>query len=153
MEALLEQAMDEGYVGFSTDALPFHFLSEDPNRLRKIPSQFGSYAELKRLTGVLRRRGRLWQATPPKDKPLAAIRNFLLTSGVVHGRTLKITAVAALDVASNRSIRRLALLITRTLNSRLLRGFFRFQALALPVFQPDFKSDQFHLVLKAKIFT
>ena len=44
MEALLEQAMAEGYVGLSTDALPFHFLSEDPNRKTKIPSQFGSMA-------------------------------------------------------------------------------------------------------------
>lgn len=132
MEALLERAMQEGYVGFSTDALPFHFLSEDPNREKRIPSQFGSYGELRRLTGVLRRHGRLWQATPAKDDPLAAFRNFLLTSGRLHGRPLKVTAVAALDVASNRNIRRLALLISHILNSRLVDGCFRFQALAAP---------------------
>jgi len=132
MEELLEQAMHEGYVGLSTDALPFHFLSEDPHRRQKIPSQFGSHDELRRLTGVLRRHDRLWQATPAKDDPAKAFRNFLLTSGRLYGRPLRITAVAALDVASNRSIRRLALLITRILNSRLIRGRFRFQALAAP---------------------
>ncbi len=132
MEELLEQAMHEGYVGLSTDALPFHFLSEDPNRRKKIPSQFGGHDELRRLTAVLRRHDRLWQATPAKDDPAKAFRNFLLTSGRLYGRPLRITAVAALDVASNRNIRRLALLITRILNSRIVRGHFRFQALAAP---------------------
>ncbi len=132
MEELLETAMAEGYAGFSTDALPFHFLSEDPNRRVKIPSQFGQYGELKRLTGVLRKHGRIWQATPPKDSPLAVIRNFLLTSGRLYGKPLKITAVAALDVAANTSIRRLALTLTKVFNSSLLNGKFRLQALAAP---------------------
>ncbi|MGJ3233046.1 MAG: N-acyl-D-amino-acid deacylase family protein [Oceanicaulis sp.] len=132
MEQLLEQAMEEGYPGFSTDALPFHFLSENPNRKVKIPSQFGGYGELKRLTNVLRRHDRLWQATPPKNSPLAVIRNFLLTSGRLYGKPLKITAVAALDVAANRSIRRLALTLTKVFNSKLLDGRFRLQALAAP---------------------
>lgn len=132
MEALLEQAVEEGYPGFSTDALPFHFLSEDPNRQVKIPSQFGQYAELKRLTAILRKHDRLWQATPPKDSPLAVIRNFLLTSGRLHGKPLKITAVAALDVAANKSIKRLALALSAIFNSPLVNGRFRLQALAAP---------------------
>lgn len=132
MEALLEQAMQEGYVGFSTDSLPFHFLAEDPNRRVKIPSQFGQYKELKRLTSVLRRHDRIWQATPPKDKPLAVFRNFLLTSGALFGKPLKVTAVAAMDVAANASLKRLALLLTNLFNSPLVRGHFRFQALAAP---------------------
>ena len=132
MEALLEQAMDEGYPGFSTDALPFHFLSEDPNRKVKIPSQFGQHRELKRLTAILRRRDRIWQATPPKDSPLAVIRNFLLTSGRLYGKPLKVTAVAALDVAANKSIKRLALALSKVFNSRLVDGRFRLQALAAP---------------------
>ena len=132
MEALLEQAMDEGYPGFSTDALPFHFLSEDPNRKVKIPSQFGQHRELKRLTAILRRRDRIWQATPPKDSPLAVIRNFLLTSGRFYGKPLKVTAVAALDVAANKSIKRLALALSKVFNSRLVDGRFRLQALAAP---------------------
>ncbi|HCR67186.1 MAG TPA: N-acyl-D-glutamate deacylase [Oceanicaulis sp.] len=132
MEDLLEQAVTEGYVGFSTDSLPFHFLSEDPNRRVKIPSQFGQYKELKRLTAILRRNDRIWQATPPKDKPLAVFRNFLLTSGRLYGRPLKVTAVAALDVAANRSLKKLAMILSHLFNSPLLKGHFRFQALAAP---------------------
>lgn len=132
MAALLELAMEEGYAGFSTDSLPFHFLSEDPNRRIKIPSQFGQYKELKRLTDILRAHDRIWQATPPKDSPPAVFRNFLLTSGRLYGKPLKITAVAAMDVASNRSLKRLAMILTRLFNSPLLKGHFRFQALPAP---------------------
>lgn len=132
MEALVEKGMREGYIGFSTDALPFHFLANAPNTQKQIPTQFAPYHELKRLTGVLRRWGRVWQATPPKDDKLAVFKNFLLTSGRLHGKPLKVTAVAAIDVTTNRSIIRLGLMLSRLLNSRLLRGLFRFQALAAP---------------------
>lgn len=132
MEALVEQGMREGYVGFSTDALPFHFLANAPNTHKQIPTQFAPFSELKRLTAVVRRWGRVWQATPPKDDKIAVFRNFLLTSGRLYGRALKTTAVAAIDVATNRSIVRLGLFLSRLLNSRLLKGMFRFQALSAP---------------------
>ncbi len=132
MEDLLRLAMREGYVGFSTDALPFHYLANDPNRRRKIPTQYGSYKELKQLTSVLREYDRVWQATPPKDSKLTVLRNFLLTSGRLHGRPLKLTAVAALDVIANRGLLKTIMVLTRLLNSRLLQGKFAIQALAAP---------------------
>ena len=132
MEQLVDKGMREGYVGFSTDALPFHFLANQPNTRKQIPTQFAPYSELKRLTGVVRRWGRLWQATPPKDSKLAIIRNFMLTSGRLFGRPLKVTAVAAMDFNTNRSLLKMALLLSRILNSKLIGGLFRFQALAAP---------------------
>lgn len=130
MEALVEKGMEEGYAGFSTDALPFHYLANSPNRALKIPTQYGSYSELKRLTAVVRRHGRVWQATPPKDSPLQVFRNFLLTSGRLHGRPLKLTAVAALDTVTNRGTAKLGMLLANVLNSRLVQGRFALQALA-----------------------
>jgi N-acyl-D-aspartate/D-glutamate deacylase len=132
MGALVEKGMREGYMGFSTDALPFHYMANTPNTHKQIPTQFAPYSELKFLTGFVRRWGRVWQATPPKDDKLAVFRNFLLTSGRLFGRPLKVTAVAAIDVHSDRRIVRMGLLLSRILNSRLLRGLFRFQALAAP---------------------
>lgn len=132
MEALVDQGMAEGYVGFSTDALPFHYLANEPNVRKQIPTQFAGYGELKRLTHVVRRWGRVWQATPAKDDKFAAIRTALLTSGRLFGRTLKVTAVAALDFRNDRRIRRIALLLARVLNSWLVRGHYRLQALAAP---------------------
>jgi N-acyl-D-aspartate/D-glutamate deacylase len=130
MERLLEKGMREGYAGFSSDGLPFHYLSNDPNRDRRIPSQYGGYTELKRLTDIVRRHGRVWQATPPTESPLKVFRTFLLTSGRLFGKPLKITAVAALDVRSNRNIIRSAHMLARLLNSKLLDGRFYLQSLA-----------------------
>jgi N-acyl-D-aspartate/D-glutamate deacylase len=132
MEALVDKGMAEGYVGFSTDALPFHYLANAPNVKKQIPTQFAGYDELKRLTQVVRNWGRVWQATPAKDDKFEAIRTALLTSGRLFGRTLKTTAVAALDFRNDRRIRRMALLLARVLNSWLVRGHYRLQALAAP---------------------
>ncbi len=130
MERLLEKGMREGYAGFSSDGLPFHYLSNDPNRDRRVPSQYAGYKELKRLTGIVRRHGRVWQATPPTESPLKVFRTFLLTSARLFGKPLKITAVAALDVRSNRNIIKSAYFLTRLLNSRLVNGRFYLQSLA-----------------------
>lgn len=132
MEQLVEKGMREGYVGFSTDALPFHYLANRPNTHKQIPTQFAPFSELKRLTQIVRNWGRVWQATPPKDDKLAVFRNFLLTSGRFYGRTLKVTAVAAIDVTTNRSLLKLGLLMSRLLNSKFIRGHFRLQALSAP---------------------
>ncbi len=130
MERLLEKGMEEGYAGFSSDALPFHYLSNDPNRDKRIPSQYAGFKELKKLTHIVRRFGRVWQATPPTENPLKVFRTFLLTSGRLYKKTLKITAVAALDVRSNRNIVRSAFMLSRILNSKILKGRFMLQSLA-----------------------
>ena len=132
MEAILEQAMTDGYAGFSTDMLPFHYLSNDPHREKRIPANHAPYSEVKRLTGVVRRHGRVWQATPEKDKPHNVIRWFMLSSGRFFGRPLKVTAVAALDVVTNRFLAKLGMVMTRIINSPLVNGRFRLQALAAP---------------------
>jgi N-acyl-D-aspartate/D-glutamate deacylase len=132
MGQLVEQGMREGYVGFSTDALPFHYLANAPHTHKQIPTQFAPYSELKFLTGIVRRWGRVWQATPPKDDKLAVIRNFLLTSGRLFGQPLKTTAVAAIDIHTDRRLVRMGLTLSRILNSWLVGGLFRFQALAAP---------------------
>ena len=132
MGALLEKGMQEGYIGFSTDGLPFHFLANRPNTHKQIPTQFASFEELKFLTGIVRRWQRVWQATPPKDDKKAVFRNFLLTSGRFHGQPLKVAAVAALDLHMNRMLLKMALFMSWVLNSRWVDGRFRLQALAAP---------------------
>ena len=124
--------MDAGYVGFSTDALPFHYLANDPNRQKKIPTQWTTHEELGRLVEVLRRHDRVWQATPPKDSPPETIRTFLHARGRGKQRPVRLTAVAALDVASNRGLLRLAKVLSRVMNSTAVGGHFRMQALAAP---------------------
>ena len=124
--------MQDGYAGFSTDMLPFHYLSNDPHREKRIPANHAPYSEVKRLTNIVRRHGRVWQATPEKDKPHNVIRWFMLSSGRFFGTPLKVTAVAALDVVTNRFLAKLGVLMTRIINSPLVNGQFRLQALAAP---------------------
>ncbi|MGQ0501026.1 MAG: N-acyl-D-amino-acid deacylase family protein [Panacagrimonas sp.] len=129
MGRLLEKGLTEGYIGFSTDGLPFHFLANAPNTQKQIPTQFASFRELEFLTGIVRRWDRLWQTTPAKDSPRTVFRNFLLTSARYYGKPLKVAAVAALDLHMNRLMVKVALLMTRILNSRWIGGRFRLQAL------------------------
>jgi N-acyl-D-aspartate/D-glutamate deacylase len=129
MKSVLRDALEQGYAGFSTDALPFHYLASAPNLQKKIPTQYAPFREIKALTQVTRELDRVWQATPPKDHPLQVIRTLLLTSGRLFGRPLRTTVVAALDVITNRMLVRLALVLTAVLNSRILRGRFALQSL------------------------
>ncbi len=125
----LRNGLQLGYAGFSTDALPFHYLANQPNCHKTIPTQFAKYEEIKQLTQVVREEGLLWQATPPKDSPIDVFKTFLLSSGRLHGKPLKTTVVAALDVASNRNLIKLTRVLTKVLNSGFLNGKFYMQAL------------------------
>lgn len=129
MQRRLREGLKMGYAGFSTDALPFHYLANQPNCHKTIPTQFAKYKEIKQLTQVVREEGLLWQATPPKDSPLNVLRMFLLSCARLHKKPLKTTVVAALDVSTNRNLVKLARLLSRLLNSKFLGGQFYMQAL------------------------
>ena len=129
MKDALGNALKLGYVGLSTDALPFHYLAAQPHCDKTIPTQFAQYQEIKALTEVVREQGATWQATPPKDSVIGTLKTFMLTSGRLHGRPLRTTVVAALDVANNWKLSRLAKILARLLNSSLIQGDFHMQAL------------------------
>lgn len=129
MQRRLREGLKMGYAGFSTDALPFHYLANQPNCHKTIPTQFAKYNEIKQLTQVVREESKLWQATPPKDSPANVLKMFLLSCGRLHGKPLKTTVVAALDVSTNRNLIKMARLLARVLNSKFLDGEFYMQAL------------------------
>jgi N-acyl-D-aspartate/D-glutamate deacylase len=132
MKGTLSDALKCGYVGFSTDALPVHFLAAQPHCEKAIPTQFAKYGELKALTQVVREQGSTWQATPPKDSVIDTLKTFLLTSGRLHGKPLRTTVVAALDVANNWKLSRMVKTLSNVLNSSLVQGEFHMQALGAP---------------------
>ena len=132
MKCTLSDALKCGYAGFSTDALPFHYLAAQPHCEKTIPTQFAKYGELKALAQVVREQGSTWQATPPKDSVIGTLKTFLLTSGRLHGKPLKTTVVAALDIANNWKLSRMAKTLSNVLNSSLVQGDFHMQALGAP---------------------
>lgn len=129
MEQLLGQAMDQGYLGMSTDGLPFHYLANEPHTDQRIPTQFASFGELKRLLKVVRSRNRVWQTTPIIENRAKAFGYFLLTSGRLFGKTLKTSALAAVEFALAPKTTRIFLNFATLVNSRLLKGNIHFQAL------------------------
>ena len=132
MKDSLREGLQQGYAGFSTDALPFHYLAAQPHCEKTIPTQFSKFPELKALTGVVREQGALWQATPPKDSVIGTLKTFLLTSGRLYGKPLRTTVVAALDITNNWRLARLTKMLARMLNSWLIKGDFHMQALGAP---------------------
>jgi N-acyl-D-aspartate/D-glutamate deacylase len=132
MAGILDEAMQEGYLGLSTDGLPLHFLANEPNLSKRIPTQYAQFAEYKRLTDVVRKHDRVWQMTPATDDGRLTARLFMLSSGRLYGKPLKVTALAAIDSANNRSNLSRGLLFSNLLNSNALQGKFRLQCLSAP---------------------
>jgi N-acyl-D-aspartate/D-glutamate deacylase len=129
METLLEQAMDQGYLGMSTDGLPFHYLANEPHTDQRIPTQFASFGEMKRLLKVVRNRDRVWQTTPILENRAKAFLYFLFTSGRLFGKTLKTSALSAVRFVLAPKASRAFLGFAALANSRLLKGNLHFQAL------------------------
>lgn len=129
METLLGQALDQGYMGMSTDGLPFHYLANEPHTDHRIPTQFASYGEMKRLLKVVRDRGRVWQTTPILENRAKALLYFLFTSGRLFGKTLKTSALSAVRFVLAPNASKAFLGFATLANSRLLKGNMHFQAL------------------------
>ena len=132
MVVILDKAMDAGYLGFSTDGLPLHFLANQPNTHKRIPTQYAPFDEYRRLTDVVRRHDRVWQMTPAPDKGQLTLKLMALTSGRLYGKPLKVTALAALESVNNRMQLWQAMTLTNVLNSAIFDGHLRMQSLAAP---------------------
>lgn len=132
MIKLTQKAMDEGYVGFSIDMLPLHYLANDPHRNARIPTQIAGFDEIKALAKVVRDNDRTWQATPDPENMLYTFKLFALTSGRFHGKTMRTTATAAMDLNTNKRGAKSIITLSKLLNSGFLKGDITFQALSAP---------------------
>lgn len=129
MEQLLEQALDQGYMGMSTDGLPLHYLANSPHTDKRLPTQYAPFSEIKRLLGVLRKRDRVWQTTPIIENRLKAFGYFALTSGRLFGDTLKTSALSVMEFALTPKASGVFLGFAKLMNSKLFKGNIHFQAL------------------------
>jgi N-acyl-D-aspartate/D-glutamate deacylase len=129
MAELLAQALDQGFMGMSTDGLPFHYLANDPNTDKRIPTQFASHKEMKRLLKEVRDRDRVWQTTPILENRLKAFIYFAFTSGRLFGKTLKTSALSVMEFALMPKASGLFLNFAKLMNTRLFKGNMHFQAL------------------------
>jgi len=132
MRELLEAAMQQGYAGFSTDAIPFHYLANPPHTDKRIPAQHASLGELRSLLEIVRRHDRVWQCTPDVANRVATFLRFFFTSGRLFGTPLRTSALTAVDLTHARRTWKLFPAIANLLNSKLVDGRFHFQVLGTP---------------------
>jgi N-acyl-D-aspartate/D-glutamate deacylase len=127
---LFEQALDEGYLGLSSDQIVFHYLSNDPNKDKRIPTQFASDEELRELVELTRDYDRVWQTNPDSDKMTRTLKRFFWTSARFRKKPLKITALTAIDFIPAPGTWKQMLRLGSMLNSWLFKGRINFQALS-----------------------
>jgi N-acyl-D-aspartate/D-glutamate deacylase len=129
MAALLGKALDQGFLGMSTDGLPFHYMANEPNTDKRIPTQFAPRSEMKRLLQVLRDRDRVWQTTPIIENRLKAFTYFAFTSGRLYGKALKTSALSAMEFALMPKASNAFLGFAKLMNGKFFKGNMHFQAL------------------------
>jgi len=128
MEALVREGLDLGYLGLSIMTLKWDKMGGDRDiRSRPLPSTYARWSEYRRLTRLLRERGRVFQGVPNISTKVNVLL-FLLESMGLWRKTLKTTVISMMDPRASRGIHRLIGVLSQVAN-RLLGADFRWQAL------------------------
>jgi N-acyl-D-aspartate/D-glutamate deacylase len=128
MEAMVREGLDLGYLGLSIQTLPWDKMGGSRSiRSRPLPSCFARWSEYRRLTRILRERGRIFQAVPDVSTGANGIL-FLLESMGVFRRPLKTTIISMMDPRARRGIHAVIGKASRLFNEHL-GADFRWQAL------------------------
>jgi N-acyl-D-aspartate/D-glutamate deacylase len=129
MESMLEEALDAGFVGMSSQQLLFDKLDGEVCRSRTLPSTYATSRELRRLNAILRRRNKILQSGPDIKNPLSIFSQLAASLGVGR-RQLKTSLLSAADVKSLPPVIHLMDALARIVNA--LGGDFRWQHLPVP---------------------
>lgn len=129
MESMLEEALDEGFVGLSSQQLLFDKLDGEICRSRTLPSTYAKPRELRRLNAILRRRNKILQSGPDIKNPLSIVSQLAASLGVGR-RRLKTSLLSAADVKALPPVIYLMDWLARLVNA--LGADFRWQHLPVP---------------------
>ncbi|WP_417347027.1 N-acyl-D-amino-acid deacylase family protein [Ferrimonas sp.] len=158
MEALLEEALQAGFLGLSTMRLKWDKIDGDRAWSRSLPSTYAKWREIARLNQLVRRYGRVHQGAPNAATPLR-IFDYVKESLGWWRKPLKTTLISQMDLKGSRYLTNLTKLTSRFTN--LLRGDFRWQVLPTPftvyadgidvVFFEEFGAGEMALDLKDQV--
>ncbi|MFD1814346.1 N-acyl-D-amino-acid deacylase family protein [Rhodococcus gannanensis] len=129
MEAMLEEALDAGFIGMSSQELLFDKLDGEMCRSRTLPSMYSTRQERRRLGAILRRRGRALQAGPDVARPQSMVGLALSSLGLFR-RPLKVSLLSAADVKAIPAVAHVFPAMAKVING--LGGDFRWQHLPVP---------------------
>ena len=129
MEGLLEEALDEGFLGMSSMCLKWDKIDGDREWSKSLPSTYARWSEMRRLNRQLRQRGRVHQGAPNAANPLQIFQYLGEAVGLLR-KPLKTTLISMLDLKGNKTVAPMAKLAARVTN--MLGGDFRWQVLPTP---------------------
>lgn len=127
MRDLLEEALDEGFMGLSINTLIWDKMDGNRFRSRPLPSTYANWSEYRYLNRLLRDRGRIFQGVPNVSTKYNLLLFMWESMGLFRDK-LKTTIISMMDVKSNRLIYRLLGFLSRTLNL-FFKGDLRYQSL------------------------
>ncbi len=129
MERMLQEALDAGFVGMSSQQLLFDKIDGDTCRSRTLPSTYAKPRELRRLKSMLRRTGRVLQSGPDIQNPLNLASQVAQSLGLFR-KQLKTSLLSAADIKANPYAIWMMGPLAKAANA--LGGNFRWQHLPVP---------------------
>ena len=143
MNAILNEALDCGYMGLSINLLEFDKMDGQEFRSRPTPSVFANWKEYRYLFKTLRKRQRILQTVPNIANPLTLF-SFMWESRGIFSKGLKTSMLALADSKVFRGIHRILGMGSRFVNN-FLNGAVKFQAVPVPfqIVTPGFESPLF----------
>ncbi|OWY22309.1 N-acyl-D-glutamate amidohydrolase [Sphingobacteriales bacterium UPWRP_1] len=127
MNAILQEALQAGYMGLSVNLLQFDKMDGSEFRSRPTPSVYANWKEYRYLFNTLRQRGRILQTIPNTANPLTFF-SFILESTGIRRQALKTSMLAMIDGKTVRGIHRIFGNSARLAN-RFLGAKVKFQGL------------------------
>lgn len=127
---MLNDALDQGFIGLSSMDNPWDKMDGDRYWSHKTPSFYSSWKERKSLINLLRKRGAILQGAPNLVTRVNAF-NYLLASTGIFRKPLKTTMIAMMDLIGDRYIYPIIAFATRSINV-LGNGNFRMQSPPCP---------------------
>ncbi|QKW06099.1 amidohydrolase family protein [Streptomyces sp. NA04227] len=97
MTGLLEDALDEGFLGLSSMTNTLDKIDGEAYRSRSLPSTYARSREFKALNEVLRSRGRILQSAPNISLTPNIAKFFAASSGLFGRRPLRTSLLSAAD--------------------------------------------------------
>ncbi|MCX7549864.1 N-acyl-D-amino-acid deacylase family protein [Xanthomarina sp. F2636L] len=130
MNLMLNEALDEGFLGLSTMDNPWDKMDGDRYWSHKTPSFYSSWKERKSLIEILRKRDAILQGAPNLVTRFNAL-NYMLASSGLFRKPLKTTMIAMMDLIGDRYIYPILAFASRAINV-LGKANFRMQSPPCP---------------------
>ncbi len=129
MESLLQEALDQGFLGLSTMCLKWDKVDGDREWSKSLPSTYAKWREVSNLNKLVRKYNRVHQGAPNAATPLQ-ITQYMQESFGWFRAPLKTTLISQMDLKGSAYLTNLTKLVSKVVNA--FRGNFRWQVLPTP---------------------